>query len=234
MPTKQLYESFSFRIHVFFKIILIIFLIMIINGDSLYLAGFVSLGLLALLLKGRIRNSWLKLVSKLAYFLIAYILLDLIFSHNIQSALFFVGKLLNYLILMVWLKESTNLESYLSDVYSLTFVLGVNFISRKVDSFFHYLNFYVIATIKLVGKFVETYDSLFPKRTSFINLFLQVFLNTLLRVPETKLETNQQLALINYRPLHWKANLPIIFLIILLGFLYWSNCEDICRNFFLK
>lgn len=230
MPTKHLHETFSFKIHVFFKILLIIVSFIILNGDSLYLAGIVSLGLLTLLFKKIIRDSWLTLVSKLAYFLIAYILLDLIFSQNIESSLIFVGKLLCYLLLMVWLKESTSLESYLSDVYSLTFIFGVNLISRKIDTFFHYFNFYVIATIKLVGKFIQSYDSLFPNRTSFISLFLQVFLNTLLRVPETKLETNQQLAVINYRPFDLKANLPIIFLIILLGLLYWSNCEEICKN----
>lgn len=234
MPTKPKQATFSFRINIFIKILLIIAFIMVINAESYYIAGVALACLLTLLLKGTIRNSWLKLVSKLSYILIAYIILDLIFTHDFESSLNFVGKLLCYLLLIVWLKESTSLESYLSDVYSATFVFGVNLISRKVDSFFHHFNFYLIATVKLVSKFVESYDKLFAHRSSFINLFMQVFLDTMMRIPETKLETNDQLRVINYRPFEWKANLPIILLIVVLGFLYWSNCEELCRNILSK
>jgi len=227
-------DTFSFKINIFVKIILVIAFIMVINAESYLISGIALVGLLTLLIKGRIRNSWLKLVSKLSYVLIAYILLDFLFTHNIESTLTFVGKLLCYLLLIVWIKETTSLESYLSDVYSATFIFGVNLISRKVDTFFHYFNFYLIATVKLASKFVESYDKLFPQRTSFISLFLQVFIDTLMRIPETKFETNSQLSVINYRPFEWKVNLPIILLIILLGFLYWSNFEELCRNILLK
>ena len=55
-----------------------------------------------------------------------------------------------------------------------------------------------------------------------------------MRIRETKLETNAEMSVINYRKFDWKANLPIIGIIILLGFLYWSNCEELCRSFLLK
>lgn len=234
MAVKPNYETFSFRINVFIKILLITAFITIINSNSYYLTGITIIGLLTLLLKGRVRNAWLKLVSKLSFVLIAYIVLDLIFTKDIESALTFVGKLLCYLLLLVWLKKSTSLESYLSDVYSLTFLFGINLISRKVDSFFHYFNFYLIATTKLVSKFAQGYEKLFPQRTSIINLFIQVFLNTMLRIPETKNETNAKMAVINYRPFDWKANLPILLLILVLAILYWSNCEELCRSILLK
>jgi hypothetical protein len=207
---------------------------MVINSNKLYLAGATAFGLLTLLLNGDIRNSWLKLVSRLAYFFIAYLILDIIFTSNIESALTFVGKLLSYLLLLTWIKERTSLESYLSDVYAAIFMFGVNLISRKLDSFFHYFNFYLIATTKLVSKFVESYDKLFPQRSSFINLFIQVFIDTMMRVPETKSETNALMSVINYRIFDWKSNLPLIIIILLLAFLYWSNCEALCRSFFLK
>jgi hypothetical protein len=56
----------------------------------------------------------------------------------------------------------------------------------------------------------------------------------MLRVPETKDQTNEELRVINYRPFYWKENLIIIFMIIILGILYWSNCEEICRNILSK
>lgn len=234
MPIKAIQNTFSFKINIFVKLLLIISIILVINSESLYLAGATALGILLLLLKGSIRRSWLKIVAKLSYVLIAYLALDFIFTNDIESALKFVGKLLSYLILIVWLKDTTTLESYLSDVYSATFIFGVNLVSRKVDSFFHHFNFYLIATVKLASKFVENYDKLFPQRSSFINLFIQVFLNTMLRIPETKEETNSELRVINYRPFHWKANLVIIFILIVLAILYWSNCEEICRNILSK
>jgi hypothetical protein len=234
MPSNLKQETFSFKINIFVKLLLIIFAIMVINKESLYVAGFVASGILLLLLKGSIRNSWLKILSKVSYMLIAYLVLDFIFTNDIESALKFVGKLLCYLLLIVWLKDSTNLQSYLSDVYSATFSLGVNRLSRKIDSFFHHFNFFLISTIKLVSKFIESYDKLFPQRSSFLNLFIQVFLNTMLRVPETKDQTNEELRVINYRPFYWKENLIIIFMIIILGILYWSNCEEICRNILSK
>lgn len=234
MPSNLKQETFSFKINIFVKLLLIIFAIMVINKESLYVAGFVASGILLLLLKGSIRNSWLKILSKVSYMLIAYLVLDFIFTNDIESALKFVGKLLCYLLLIVWLKDSTNLQSYLSDVYSATFSLGVNRLSRKIDSFFHHFNFFLISTIKLVSKFIESYDKLFPQRSSFLNLFIQVFLNTMLRVPETKNQTNEELRVINYRPFYWKENLIIIFMIIILGILYWSNCEEICRNILSK
>lgn len=234
MTEKAKQGSFSFRVNFFIKITLMILYIIVINSDSHYLAGITMFALLTLLCKGRIRNSWLKLVSKLAYVFIAYLILDLLFTNNIESSLTFIGKLLCYLLLLTWLKETTSLESYLSDVYSAIFIFGVNLISRKLDSFFHYFNFYLIATMKLVSKFVESYEELFAQRTSFINLFLQVFLNTMLKIPETKAESNAEMAVIHYRNFDWRANLPIIFLIIVLAFLNWSNCEDLCKSFFLK
>ena len=151
MAVKPKHETFSYKINFYIKILLIIAFIMIMNAESYLITGIAILGLLTLLLKGTFRNSWLKLVSKLAYVFIAYILLDLIFSNDIESTLTFVGKLLCYLLLLTWFKESTSLESYLSDVYSATFMFGVNLISRKVDSFYHYLNFYIISTMKLVA-----------------------------------------------------------------------------------
>ncbi len=234
MAVSSQHDTFSFRINIFIKILLIITFIMVINGESYFISGIALVGLLTLLLKGKIRNGWLKLVSKLSFVMIGYIALDFIFTNDIESALTFVGKLLCYLLLLVWLKESTSMKTYLSDVYSATFIFGVNLISRKVDSFFHYFNFYLIATMKLVNKFVESYDQLFPQRSSFINLFLQVFLNTMMRIPETKLETNAEMSVINYRNFDWKANIPIMVIILLLGFLYWSNCEELCRSFFLR
>jgi hypothetical protein len=165
MPSNLKQETFSFKINIFVKLLLIIFAIMVINKESLYVAGFVASGILLLLLKGSIRNSWLKILSKVSYMLIAYLVLDFIFTNDIESALKFVGKLLCYLLLIVWLKDSTNLQSYLSDVYSATFSLGVNRLSRKIDSFFHHFNFFLISTIKLVSKFIESYDKLFPQRS---------------------------------------------------------------------
>lgn len=232
MTAKQ--DIFSYRINYYIKILLIIASIMVMNSDSYFIAGLVSIGILTLLLKGKVRNSWLKLVSRLAFVFIAYILLDLLFGNDIEATLTFVGKLLCYLLLLTWFKESTTLESYLSDVYSATFIFGFNYISKKVDSFNHYFNFYIISTMKLVSKFVESYDKLFKQRTSFINLFLQVFINTLMRIRETKSETNEEMSVINYRTFDWKANLPIMGLLIILGFLYWSNCEELCRSFLLK
>lgn len=234
MAVKAKQDAFSFRIHIFIKLLFIITLIRVINAESYFIAGITLVGIFTLLLKGTIRNSWLKLVSKLSYVLIAYILLDFIFTNNIESALTFMGKLLSYLLLIVWLKDSTSLTSYLSDVYSTIFIFGVNFVSKKLDSFFHYFNFYLIATTKLASKFAKSYEELFPQRTSFFSLFLQVFINTMMRIPETKLETNAEMSVINYRAFNWKANLVIIGLIILLGVLYWSNCEELCRNILSK
>lgn len=234
MTVKAKHETFSYRINFFIKLILIIFYIMVINAESYFVAGFAVVGLLTLLLKAKLRNSWLKLVSKIAYVLIAYVVLDLIFTADIESSLALIGKLLCYLLLLIWLKETTSFNSYLSDVYSTIFVFGVNLISRKLDSFFHYFNFYLIATSKLVSKFIQSYEEQFAQRSSFMNFFMQVFFTTMMRIPETKVEINEKMAVINYRPFDWKANLPIIGLIILLGFLYWSNCEQLCRNFFLK
>ena len=234
MAVKAKQDAFSFRIHIFIKLLFIIALIRVINAESYFIAGITLVGIFTLLLKGTIRKSWLKLVSKLSYVLIAYIILDFIFTNNIESALSFMGKLLSYLLLIVWLKDSTSLTSYLSDVYSTIFIFGVNFVSKKLDSFFHYFNFYLIATTKLASKFAKSYEELFPQRTSFFSLFLQVFINTMMRIPETKLETNAEMSVINYRAFNWKANLVIIGLIILLGVLYWSNCEELCRNILSK
>lgn len=232
MADKSIHDSFSFRVNIFIKVLLILAFIRVINAESYLIAGIALTALLTLLLKGKLRNSWLKLVSKLSYALIAYIALDFVLTNDIESALTFVGKLLSYLLLLVWLKESTTLKSYLSDVNAATFMFGANLVSRKLDSFFHYFNFYLIATMKLVSKFVESYDQLFPTRRSFISLFIQVFLNTMLRIPETKFETNAEISVINFRNFDWKTNLPIILLIIILGFLSYPNCEELCRSFF--
>ncbi len=234
MPTIVSQDTFSYKINVFIKIILIIFVILVINKESLYSSGITAFCLLLLLLKGSIRNAWLKILSKLAYLLIAYLVLDFLFTNDIQSSLTFVGKLISYLLLIVWLKDTSSLDSYLSDVYRATFIFGINKVSKRIDNFFHYFNFYLISTIKLVHKFIESYDKLFPHRTSFINLFIQVFLDTMLRIPETRQETNAQLSIINYRPFAWKSNLTIIILILLLATMYFFNCEALCRNFLSK
>lgn len=225
---------FSFRYNIFIKILLIIMFIVVLNAKSLFIAGIAFIGILCFLLRGTIRRSWFKLVAKLSYVLIAFILLDLLFKHNMDATLMLVGKLLSYSVLLVWLKETTTIDSYLSDVYSTVFAFGNNLVTRKLDSFFHYFNFYVVATISLVSKFVEVYEKLLPNKTTFISLFMQVFVSTLIQVPVVRAETNNKLAVIKYRAFDWKANLFPLLIIILLAVLYWSNCEELCRSFFLK
>lgn len=234
MPAKSKQESFSFQINMFIKIIFLLLIVLVINGKSLILAGITSLGVFSLLIKGNLRQSWLKILSKLSYFLIAYLVLDLIFTNDIESSLIFIGKLFTYLVLLVWIKESSSLESYLSDVYTLTFVFGIKPLAKKIDSFFHYFNFYLIATMKLIIKFGRNYNRLFPGRSSFVSLFIQVFLDTLMSIPIIKNETNEQLRIINYRPFNLRANSMIIILGLVLGFFQWSNCEILCKNFLLK
>lgn len=208
--------------------------IVVLNAKSLFIAGIAFIGVLCFLLRGAIRRSWFKLVAKLSIVLIAFILLDLIFKSNMDATLMLVGKLLSYSVLLVWLKETTTIDSYLSDVYSTIFAFGNNLIARKLDSFFHYFNFYVVSTISLVSKFVEVYEELLPKRTNFLTLFMQVFVTTLLHVPAVKAEVNNKLAVVKYRAFDWKANLFPLIIIILLAVLYWSNCEELCRSFFSK
>ena len=224
----------SFRMNIFVKLLLIIMFIVVLNAESLFIAGLAFVGVLGFLLRGSIRNSWMKLAAKLAIVLVLFIILDLIFKSDIEATLMLVGRLLCYTVLLVWLKETTTIDSYLSDVFSSVFAFGNNLIARKLDSFFHYLNFYVIATISLVGKFVEVYEELLPKKTAFMTLFMQVFVTTLLQVPVVKAETNNKLAVINYRAFDWKANLFPLFIITLLAVLYWTNCEELCRSFLLK
>jgi len=218
------------KMHILLKIVVIIAGAVALKSADLYSALFSATILVSFMLTKTLKREWIKLIARMGIFLSIYLLFNLFFGAEILPLLLRVMRLVIYLLMILWLKDTTTFESYLADMSSLS----IRFESTKIGVSFkrniYYLNFYVVSTLKIVESFLANYKILLPQKKSFISLFVQVFLKTFFEVSKVKQETESIMQGFVLRRYDKKASFIGIMLITILFMLHWAGLGEIWQT----
>ncbi len=206
-------DSFSFRIHILIKLGFICFLIYSLSSNILSIQLGTSLIIASFLIKGEIRKNWLKVVSKASIMLITYLVFQFIFKQDLELALFTTARLILYIVLIVWLKNTTTIKSYLSDLDKALDTIRFAKLKSNIRKYLYVFNYFIISTILNVENFYKYFSHFSKDNIPLKNRIMQVLFKSMADQNYIKRETEETINIIYYRKFYWLENILVLLLI---------------------
>lgn len=211
----------SSQANVLVKIAYIVTFIVIMSSESYIVKGGGALITATFLMNSKILQVWSKLIAKLSPLLIGYIVIAMLSGNDLEYMLNVVGKNLCYAVYLVWLRETTTIDDYLSDMERFGQFFGNSYLGYKLKRGIYYLSYYIVNTLEIFNHFLENFHQLKQDGNKGLALFINIFVTTFINLKNIRYETDQKMNFIQYRDFNINANMFIVTLIAMVIGLQW-------------
>ena len=199
------------KLHILVKVLLVAVAVYSLRSGDHTVTIARGVVLFLLLFNDKIRATWVAVTTKVSAMLIVYLLFQFLFHMSLEESLTTVARLLLYILMIIWIKETTTLDSYVGDMDNVSSFLDKGQLGYKIKKGIYYINYYIVSTLISIENFSKNYSELSKQPGTIIQKITKVFLSTMMSQNEVRYKTDSILNTIKYRKFNWMVNILAMF-----------------------